>query len=233
MQANFSDKNKSHLIKLTENKKTKARRRLIGSVFLLIIALIILVKVTSRVTPIDQVKKPVSVEIKNTSPVASKPIAIQVVAASAPIIAASAPSKMRSSTPVAMPIKASSPVIASTPSRSNQPVKILNTETKNTEVQALKPRIITDTPKTTLSPEDILNGQSKASVKPRYYVQLIASSDKNKLIQMQDTFANKGIKTIIQSVDTPKGTVYRLRSGPFNNQTDAERMLKDINSSDD
>jgi DedD protein len=233
MQANFSDKNKSHLIKLTENKKTKARRRIIGSVFLLIIALIILVKVTSRVTPIDQVKKPVSVEIKNTSPVASKPIASQVVAASTPIIAASAPSKMISSTPVAMPIKASSPVIASTPSRSNQPVNILNTETKNTEVQALKPRIVTDTPKTTLSPEDILNGQSKASVKPRYYVQLIASSDKNKLIQMQDTFANKGIKTIIQSVDTPKGTVYRLRSGPFSNQTDAERMLKDINSSDD
>ena len=232
MQTNFSDKNKSHLIKLTENKKTKARRRLIGSIFLLIVALIILVKITNRVTPIDQVKKPVSVEIKNTSPVASKPTASQVVTASAPVIAASASSKVISSTPVAMPIKASSPIIASTPSKFNTPVKILNTETKNTEIQALTPRVIIDTQKTTLSPEDILNGESKASIKPRYYVQIIASSDKNKLIQLQDNFANNGIKTIIKSVDTPKGTVYRLRSGPFSKQPDAERMLKDINSSD-
>ena len=233
MQTNFSDKNKSHLIKLTENKKTKARRRLIGSIFLLILALIILVKVTSRVTPIDQVKKSLSVEIKNTNPVASKPMASQVVTASSPIIAAPAPSKEISSTPVAVPIKASSPVVASSPSKANPPVKILNTDTKNTAPQTLKPRIVTDTPKTTLSPEDILNGQSKSSSKPRYYVQLIASSDKNKLIQMQDTFANEGIKTIIQSVDTPKGTVYRLRAGPFSNQNDAERMLKNINSSGD
>jgi cell division septation protein DedD len=186
------------------------------------------------VTPIDQLKNPVSVEIRNTSPVASKPTASQVFSASDPIIAESAtPPKETSSTPVALPIKASSSDIASSPSGANTPVTILNIDTKSTETQTLKPRIVIDTPKTTLSPEDILNGQSKPSTKPRYYVQLIASSDKNKLIQMQNTFANKDIKTIIQSVDTPKGTVYRLRTGPFSNQTDAERMLKDINSSDD
>ena len=232
MQTNFPDKNKSHLIKLTENKKAKARRRLIGSVFLLIIALIVLLKVTSRVTPIGQVKKPLNIEIKNTSPVIAPPIdASQVVSASTNI--ASAPSKEILSTPIAESITPSSPVNDSSPSTSNQTVRVLNTDTKNTDAQTLKPRIITDSPKPTLSPEDILNGQSTPSAKPRFYVQLIASSDKNKLIQMQDNFANKGIKTFIQSVDTPKGTIYRLRVGPFSNQTDAGRMLKNINSSDD
>ena len=53
MEPNFPDKNKSHLIRLTDVQKKKARRRLIGSLFLLLIALIILLNVTSRVTPVE------------------------------------------------------------------------------------------------------------------------------------------------------------------------------------
>lgn len=208
MQTNFSDKNKSRLIKITETKKNKARHRLIGSIFLLVVALVILLKVTSRVTPIDN---PVAVEIKNTSPVASKPVT-----APAPTTQAVATTTIGSKNIVA---SAHTKKVSSTPFKIVIPVN---------PTQSLKPRIITDTHKSSLSPEDILNGQSNQSIKPHYFVQLITSSDKNKLIQMQDNFASKGIKTVIQSADTPNGTVYRLRSGPFSNETDAQSMLKYI-----
>ena len=233
MQTNFSDKSKSHLIKLTETKKNKARRRLIGSVFLLVVALVILLKVTCRVTPIDEPKS-VAVEIKNTSPVASKPSVASKEVTTISEQDASSPAKDTSSNIVAVSktiasntTKMPSKIIASEAVNSKIQVRTQESSNKPNITQPLKPRIITETPK--LSPDDILNGQSNKNSKPIYYVQLIASSDKNKLIQMQNNFANKGIKTIIQSVDTPKGTVYRLRVGPLSNQMDAENMLKDIN----
>ncbi|MCE3268906.1 MAG: hypothetical protein K0R49_1158, partial [Burkholderiales bacterium] len=52
MQINNPKNNTSNLIKQTESAKKKARRRLIGSIFLLFTALIILLNVTKKVKPI-------------------------------------------------------------------------------------------------------------------------------------------------------------------------------------
>jgi DedD protein len=222
MQTNFSDKNKSHLIRITETKKKRARRRLIGSMFLLLVALIVLLRVTNRITPIDVEPKPVTVEIKNTNPR---------VIASTPKVVASQVVPVNSSAPIA-----STPgKIASTPAKnaSSAPVNILNdsdeTESSIAQTMSLKPRLMAETVKAAMSPEDILNGQSDTGAKTRYYVQLLASVDKNKLIQMQDTLAAKGFKTIIQSVDTPNGIVYRLRIGPFADKDEAQSMLDNVN----
>ena len=67
MQPNFP--NKSHLIRLTEVQKKKARRRLIGSIFLLLIALAVLLHVTANVQPIQV--DPEVIEVKNTASGAS------------------------------------------------------------------------------------------------------------------------------------------------------------------
>ena len=47
---------------------------------------------------------------------------------------------------------------------------------------------------------------------------------------MQNIIANKGFKTVIQSVDTTGGTVYRLRVGPFSDQDEAQSIIKNINA---
>lgn len=223
MQQNFSDKNKSHLIRLTDVQKKKARRRLIGSIFLLLIALVVLLNVTSKVTPIE-VEQP-KVEIKNSAikPVASTPTVVAKPAESSTAVAtnaASAPAKQNSSN-IAVVTK-------------TDKVESGQVESSLAQTMALKPRLIVEQIKSKPTPEDILNGETTSVVLgSKYYVQLFASTDKNKLIKYQDTLADKGIKTIIQSVDTPGGIVYRLRVGPFTNKDDANSMLDTVNGVND
>ena len=247
MQPNFSNNNnKSHLIKITETKTKRARRRLIGSVFLLIISLIFLLKVTSRVTPIDQVQKPVQVEIKNTSSsvIASSPSVASTIQNTASKPVSSSPTidtnrtivdtKLENTTPKKQNIinEASTPATHKSTSNTSYPVKVLNNSNAldSSKGPAIKPKLITETIKPVTSPEDILNGGVPSPAKNRYYIQLLSSVDKDKLIDMQNIIANKGFKTVIQSVDTTGGTVYRLRVGPFSDQDEAQSIIKNINA---
>ncbi|MBP9741827.1 MAG: SPOR domain-containing protein [Burkholderiales bacterium] len=223
MQQNLPDR--SHLIRLTETQKRKARRRLIGSIFLLLIALIILFKVTSNITPVEVAPK--NVEIKNTSS-SAKAISNNLTISSQPI---TTPNNNKAASAGIENSNASSTAIA-TPNIAATPNS--NAESNVAKPAMFKPRLIVEPIKSKPLPEDILNGQTTAVVLGnKYYVQLIASSDKEKLIHFQDMLANQGIKTIIQSVDTPNGIVYRLRSGPFINKNDAINMLDTINGIND
>ena len=217
MQQNF--RNKSHLIRLTETQKKKARRRLIGSIFLLLIALAVLLHITSNVEPIKV--NPRTIEIKNTS---------SNVVRNPPPVASTVAVK-----PTASGIAASAPA----PQNSSQPAKViasnaLGKNTSSSPLSVLKLRIITEGTKPKLSPEDILNGQDSNDAAQvtasRYYVQLLASPDKDRLLKLQSILNSKGISTIIQSVDTPTGKVYRLRVGPFSNKDDADQKLDYIKS---
>ena len=232
MQSNNPDKYKSHLIKITEMKKRKSRRRLVGSLVLLGVALFVLLKVTATVTPIAiEPKKSVAVEIKNTS---SSAIARE------SAIAAAALAAKESALATNTPLAASSPVtlnesapVAAVAAESDE-----QSESSLAQTMALKPRLIEEVIKSAKapSPEDILNGEDHASAEvKRYYVQLLASLDKNRLIQLQDKLAEKGFKTVIKSVDTPNGIVYRLRIGPFTDKEEAQNMLDSVTgtSSDD
>lgn len=64
MQHNFQNKNKSHLIKATQEAKRKSRHRLMGSIFLLLVALVVLLNVTSKIKQVNIT--PDKIEIKNT-----------------------------------------------------------------------------------------------------------------------------------------------------------------------
>ncbi len=65
-------KNTSQIIKQTLQAKKKSRQRLIGSIFLLFIALIILLSITSKIKPNNE---PIRVVLKN-SPSESNPIIV-------------------------------------------------------------------------------------------------------------------------------------------------------------
>lgn len=227
MQPNFP--NKSHLIRLTEVQKKKARRRLIGSIFLLLIALAVLLHVTANVQPIQV--DPEVIEVKNTASGASHEAvnindlnAVKKVEASTPAIA-------ESTTIVTSNESAPSSGFKAGVVRDNNTTLSSNTESKpvsSSPLAVLKPRITNDVIKSKPSPEDILNGDIDTPTSTRYYVQLIGLADRNALVQLKSALSEKGFTTSIQTVDTPTGKVYRLRMGPFNSKEDANDKLDEV-----
>ena len=67
-----------------------------------------------------------------------------------------------------------------------------------------------------------------ANTNNQIYIQLAAASHKNNVISLQNSLNSKGTHTFIQEISTPKGTMYRLRVGPFANRSDAEHKLTDL-----
>lgn len=229
MQPNFP--NKSHLIRLTEVQKKKARRRLIGSIFLLLIALAVLLHVTANVQPIQV--DPDVIEVKNTASGASHE--------AVNINDLNAVKETEASTPT---VTESTIVASNDESAPHSGFKagVLVQDTKNATLSAnteskpvsssplavLKPRITNDVIKSKPSPEDILNGDIDTPTSTRYYVQLIGLADRNALVQLKSVLSEKGFATSIQTVDTPTGKVYRLRMGPFNSKEDANDKLDQV-----
>ncbi len=229
MQANFP--NKSHLIRLTEVQKKKARRRLIGSIFLLLIALAVLLHVTANVQPIQV--DPEVIEVKNTASGASHEAvnindlnAVKKAEASTPTIAESATVVSTNESTPSNGFKAGVVV-----RDNNNATLSTSTESKpmsSSPLAVLKPRITNDVIRSTPSPEDILNGDIDTPISTRYYVQLIGLADRNALVQLKSALSEKGFTTSIQTVDTPTGKVYRLRMGPFNSKEDANDKLDEV-----
>src|SRR6185437_10053960 len=212
MQLNNPKSNTSNLIKQSELAKKKARRRLIGSIFLLFTALIILLNVTEIGNA--------SAAIKASAPTKQLPNA------SAPIINASAP------------INASSPVNAAlTNPQDNESggngfrAGVLNrgdgttNQTTSTEAVTPKPIIITMNIGHKPTPEDILNGNTDSKSETIYYIQIAAGQNKPGLQTIQNNLAGKGIKSFVQN---GKNNTYRLRAGPFRNKNDANNKLAQI-----
>src|SRR6185437_3902908 len=174
MQLNNPKSNTSNLIKQSELAKKKARRRLIGSIFLLFTALIILLNVTAKVKPIPVTPKVIEIGNASAAIKASAPTK-QLPNASAPIINASAP------------INASSPVNAAlTNPQDNESggngfrAGVLNrgdgttNQTTSTEAVSPKPIIITMNIGHKPTPEDILNGNTDSKSETIYYIQIAA-----------------------------------------------------------
>ena len=226
-------KNTSPIIKQTLDAKKKSRRRLIGSIFLLFIALIILLNITSKVKPVNS---PIKVDIKNNS------------AESNPIIVTSDNTanniNMIESTPTISenvstepPITISKTIESQTHHSTIVISNVVNTAPKY--VPKYQAHVVTrDSSKESIkkpSPLDILNDTSKnskqlntATSDNKIYIQLAAASHKENVIQLQTELTNKGVKTFIQEINTPKGTMYRLRIGPFNNKNNAEHKLAEL-----
>lgn len=225
MQLNNPKNNTSNLIKQSEIAKKKARRRLIGSIFMLFTALIILLNVTTKVKPI-----PVSPKVIEINSNASVPVKIR----------ASAVSKE----PASAPAIASSPVVASAAVANKQVESSSNGfragvvarnnlteptiqpgQDKPTEKPlSVTPKIVSQAIGGKPSPEDILNGAAPAN-KNVFFVQIAASQNKAALKTIQNNLAKNGIKSFIQDI---KNNMYRLRVGPFKTEDEASQKLAEV-----
>lgn len=229
MQLNNPKNNTSNLIKQSELAKKKARRRLIGSIFLLFTALIILLNVTAKVKPIPVTPKVIEIGNASAAIKASAPTK-QLPNASAPITDASAP--INASSPVAANSAITSPGENESPG-SGFRAGVINrgdgTTSQTTPTEAVtvtpKPLIITMNIGHKPTPEDILNGNVDSKSETIYYIQIAASPNKSGLETIQHNLADKGIKSFVQNA---KNNTYRLRAGPFRNKNDANDKLAQI-----
>lgn len=261
---------KSHLIRLNNLANKKARRRLIGSIFLLIVALLILFHVSAKIKPIPI--KPESIEIKthnkivssailNNNPIIvesredfnktvntesqtkniTKPIAAenesatlvktQVMEKSVASASAHKDLSKNNSAPLKSTVNPSDLLDQSQDDTNNSDKKPVSSK----EIVA-KPVNLHITPTIAIeqgtvrkpTPEDILNGTLPEKAHPKYFVQLMASSDKTKLAAAKSKLASKGIFSSIQSTKHGTNTIYRLRIGPFNDKNKAKGKLAEI-----
>ena len=236
-------KNTSQIIKQTLQAKKKSRQRLIGSIFLLFIALIILLSITSKIKPNNE---PIRVVLKN-SPSESNPI-IVVGQNDFNKINTIESIQIMESTPTSTPNITVTTVVESQ-THDKTIVISNNTESLNSippKYQAhiisrdgkKEPKpIITQEQNNKPNPMDILNdivttptkAKSLTRTDSKTYIQLAAASHKENITNLQNELNGKGIHTFIQEINTPKGTMYRLRVGPFNNRIDAEHKLAELN----
>ncbi|MBY0379192.1 MAG: SPOR domain-containing protein [Burkholderiales bacterium] len=223
MQHNLPPKNKSHILRTTEEAKRKSRHKLMGSIFLLLIALIILLNVTSKVKPI---------------PVNPKTIEIQNIDTTKTIIKEPAKATIhqtdRSSEPLTFK-NTSSEIItnndwpkATIISKNSTDNNKINTPKSGGKL-SFTPRVVTEAVKLNPTPEQILNGDIPSAKSTKYYIQLVASSNKDKINQLQHELNNQGVKTFTQEIKTATGIrIYRLRMGPFNNKDEATQKMSSI-----
>lgn len=223
MQQNFAHKHKSQLIKTTEESKNRAKRKLIGSITMLLVALIVLLNVTSKVKPIPIKPQIITFKSKDSNKqVANNTNVNNNINAN--------PNTNNSSQAIALAINNQSATNPNT-----QPLKTDSSQSVSTGINlanssiAIKPRIINSSITKRPSPEDILNGSTEETVTiPRYYVQIGSSSNKEILQQIKQDLAEQDIKTSLQQIETPNGTIFRLRAGPFETHEDASNSLSDI-----
>lgn len=239
--------NKSNIIKLTEEAKRKSRHRLIGSILLLFIALLILLNVTAKVKPIPINPEIVEVnngiaktaESINSGHTLNLPNQLAHNSASGIISAGS-------SAPLSLTTMTKS---TSSPSTQNgfkagvvdqsqiSAHQDLDSNAQNNDPDQ-QDRLPKPTPKPKikskpLNPANILDGltddpQHEISVTTlasgSSYIQFAALSSATKAHKLQQILMTHGISTMVQAIQTPKGTLYRLRAGPYDKETAADKL---------
>lgn len=227
MQQKITQKYKSSLIQNTTDAKTKAKRKLIGSVTLLLFALVVLLNVTSKIKPI-----PVSPQI-----ISFKQQKKDVIKASNTIvkpttynntIATTAPKDVN--TNILRPSAANITTANTNLNNPNPQKQDIKEQTERTNVNKLyfKPRLVTSSITKNPGPEDILNGETSPITVTRYYVHIATSSDKNVLKLLQDELLEYDIATKLQQINAPDKIIYRLRAGPFSAKQSATDTLQNL-----
>lgn len=259
MQKSKNTLNKSSTqIQKTIDDRRKSRRRVIGSIVLLCVALAALLNVTAHVKPIPI--NPDVVEVKDAN--ASAPLTnLKTNASGTPLVNASAPitNAIESSQPIANPAA----ILSNAPESNNNSgfkAGVVTHQKKNSSSTIVtKPnasKVVTTVAKVVapkkaaaINPADILDDISDApsSIAPaatspttpkvtketqsngKSYIQFAALSSQEKADNFKQILASKGINASVQPISTSKGTLYRLRAGPFNTQ-DAKAKLKQISA---
>lgn len=239
MQAQTQNKYTSGLIKNNESARRKAKRRLIGSILMLLIALIVLLNVTAKLKPIPinptviQIEKDTKINASNILATTSKVNAsgaynavMDKSSASTTKVVASAEVKAIAipGTTINADNDESKATIITDKSKKDASENVIDAPTKPKHLPKFTPKIVSIkfTPKPT--PDEILNGNIPKS-RDDYYIQLVTNHNKTKIIDIQQQFARAQIKTSIESL---KDGGYRLRIGPFKSQNTANKRLTQI-----
>jgi hypothetical protein len=214
-------KNQSQLIKNTEELKIKSRRRLIGSIIILLITLVILLKITNQANqPNQNVKITIIKESIDTQIIKSKESNIAITKLESVTIAPS--NLVESNTPQNQELKVK---LVESNSSYEKPNQLINEEKPNNLVinkSHIVPKIIFEIVKD-INPEDILNNIK--SEKKIYYVQFIALANKDKIIVEKNNLHKLGIHSNLSQTIINNKVFYRLRSQAFDSKEKAMEYL--------
>ncbi|MCL2829294.1 MAG: SPOR domain-containing protein [Betaproteobacteria bacterium] len=223
----------------------RARRRLIGAVALVLLAAIVLPMVMDRTPRQNEVEVQIHIPGQNEAPPFNPPLAPP--PEEKPAVAPAVPVP-------AAPHPEASPPAPSTPAVTLKPARIEKPEEKpDNKPAASVPQHAQQTqgakPQQPPTPEEakrqeaearraaaILSGASpnaaggSSSVSPpsagQYVIQIGAFSNQANLKQTQNKLGSIGIKTYTEALSLPKGSVTRLRAGPFPSHEAAEKALR-------
>lgn len=190
--------------------KKRARRRLVGSIALvlfMIVALPMVLEDRSAQTP----KTPVAISIPSQDGEAFVPKAEPV---------APAPEPQAQPEPVQV---APEPVVTAP-----EPAPVVEEKPKQ-EAEA-KPAKVEAKPEPVKAPKKEEKKPIPEKVSGNYFIQIGVFSDSEKVKQMQAKLSGAGLKSNIDLIDTPKGQKSRLRAGPYSNKSDAEDKLAKVKS---
>lgn len=190
--------------------KKRARRRLVGSIALvlfMIVALPMVLEDRSAQTP----KTPVAISIPSQDGEAFVPKAEPV---------APAPEPQAQPEPVQV---APEPVVTAP-----EPAPVVEEKPKQ-EAEA-KPAKVEAKPEPVKAPKKEEKKPIPEKVSGNYFIQIGVFSDPEKVKQMQAKLSGAGLKSNVDLIDTAKGQKSRLRAGPYSNKSDAEDKLAKVKS---
>ncbi len=103
------------------------------------------------------------------------------------------------------------------------------------ETKPVKPAI---KPEKRPTPQEILDGKAPGMTGQtkdkagRYIIQVIAVADDKKAQEMKNRLSKMGIAANVSKANTSKGEIHRVRVGPFDQQSEAQKTLSRLKSSD-
>jgi DedD protein len=200
---------------LVQQARTRARRRLIGAVVLVVVGVVgfpLLFETQPRPIPVDI---PIDIPRKETAPPLVMPAARQPVkpvtqAPSGPSSASSATSQVETEAPAdaardATPPK---PAAAPQPARPTKPAPVMAKAAPEKD-----------------PPRDASAREAAAKEAPgRYVVQVGAFSDSAAARETRQKVEKLGLKTYTQVAETAQGNRIRVRVGPFASREEADRV---------
>ncbi len=190
--------------------KKRARRRLVGSIALvlfMIVALPMVLEDRSAQTP----KTPVAISIPSQDGEALVPKAEPVVPAPEPQVQ-----------PDPMQLDSEPEVVAP------EPAPVVEEKTK--PEPEVKPAKVEAKPEQVKTPKKEEKKPTPEKVSGNYFIQIGVFSDPEKVKQMQAKLSGAGLKSNVDLIDTAKGQKSRLRAGPYSNKSDAEDKLAKVKS---
>jgi DedD protein len=209
-----------------ERLRISARRRLIGAGVLVLLTVLIFPWVfESQPRPVDD-NIVIEIPRKDAVKPLAAPAALPLPAPSAAVPGAATPPKDNAANP---PIPAvvtndmrkedSGKPADSAPSKPATEAAALAKEPKEPAADAQ--------PKPAAKPA-AADGAAGVGQKGRFVVQVGAFTDAAKVRELRLKIEKAGLKTYSQAVDTPKGRVWRVRVGPFDNRAAAEKAKAEL-----